>query len=59
MCHLKWHPLTHFGISFMEAENIDVKEVWQDQVQEMHMLCKDLGEAWVWEYLWKSWYILR
>jgi hypothetical protein len=59
MCHLKWHPLTHLGISFMEAESINVKEVWQDHVQEMHTLCKDLDEAWAWEYLWKSWYTLR
>ena len=53
--HLRFHPITHLG-----SEPVDVRDyvdrVWREQVIEMHELCKELGESWAWEYLWKNWY---
>ena len=58
MLHLRWHPLTHLGITEDEAREIDKKGVWQQQTEEMHDLCQDLRENWAWEYLWRSWYLM-
>jgi len=33
-----------------------VRESWLGQVIEMHEKCKEYGESWAWEYLWKNWY---
>jgi hypothetical protein len=55
MSHLHWHPMTHLQVLPSNAQNYREK-VWRIQVNQMHELCKELCEAWAWEYLWKNWY---
>jgi len=53
--HLHWHPVTHLQALPYSARNY-MDTVLRRQVSEMHELCKELGESWAWEYLWKNWY---
>ena len=56
-CHLRWHPATHLPVFSQEdVAKIDPQEVWRDQTAEMHLACKNAGQAWAWEYLWTNWY---
>jgi hypothetical protein len=54
MSHLKWHYLTHDIIMADEAKHVNIYGVWYDHTVQMHELCQSLGEAYAWEYLWKS-----
>jgi hypothetical protein len=58
MIHLTWHPMIFFRMTAEAAKDFDAKQIWELQVQHMHELCQELGEAWAWEYLWKNWYSL-
>ena len=55
MIHLTWHPMIFFHMSEEDVKAFDAKQIWDLQVQYMHELCQELGEAWAWEYLWKNW----
>jgi hypothetical protein len=56
---MHWHPLTHLPLQQIPYDTRNyVQKVWGSQVQRMHQLCKDLGESWAWEYLWKNWYAI-
>ena len=59
MIHLTWHPTIFFRLTAEAAKTFNVKQIWELQVQHMHELCQELGEAWAWEYLWKNWYPLH
>jgi hypothetical protein len=57
MHHLEHHPFIHSG--WRDAEAVareDPREMWVISTQEMYEFCRDLGESWAWEYLWKNWY---
>lgn len=57
LTHLRWHPFTHLPIfTEIDMANIEVRQIWKEQVVEMHNVCKTLGESWAWEYLWNHWY---
>jgi hypothetical protein len=57
MLHLEWHPLIYLDPTETTAgPTLDVQDAWRNQTMEMYQLCEGLGEAWVWEYLWKNWY---
>lgn len=56
MEQFKWHPNLAHHLSPGENYEVNVREIWQEQVEAMHELCKSLGESWAWEYLWKNWY---
>ena len=56
MEQLKWHPALAHHSSPAENYEVNVQEIWQQQVKTMHNVCKGLGESWAWEYLWKNWY---
>ena len=57
MEQLAWHPVLAHHTSPAESHEVNVRQIWQQQVEAMHDLCKSLGESWAWEYLWKNWYI--
>jgi len=57
MYRLAWHPVISFQLTPNTPRDFDIKCIWQLQVTQMHDLCRDLGEQWAWEYLWKNWYI--
>jgi hypothetical protein len=52
--HLHWHPITHFHL-IPSPDMTYLKKAWEYEVTEMHQKCKELGEQWAWEYLWKNW----
>jgi hypothetical protein len=56
MYHLAWHPTIVYRITWDKVTAFDIKAIWKLQVQGMHDLCRELGEQWAWEYLWKNWY---
>ena len=56
MEQFKWHPTLAHHSSPAENCEVNVREIWQQQVETMHDLCKSFGESWAWEYLWKNWY---
>lgn len=57
MLHLEWHSIIFMGPMKEDVETaFDSQNAWELQTIEMHNLCKQLGEAWAWEYLFKNWY---
>jgi hypothetical protein len=57
MLHLEHHPFVHCGWRDAEAlTREDPREMWVISTEEMYRFCRELGESWAWEYLWKNWY---
>jgi hypothetical protein len=57
MCHLNYHSFVSSGWRDEEAlSREDPREMWMISTQEMFEVCRDRGESWAWEYLWKNWY---
>jgi len=55
--HLLWHPLkSKSPAGAISRLEYDVWAIWKAQVEEINVLCHELGEPWAWEYLWKEWY---
>lgn len=57
MTHLQFHPLIYHPIEgeFIQTEE-ELKANWMSQVEDMEKKCREDGESWAWEYLWKHWY---
>jgi len=57
MTHLAWHPyITDPDASQDTMMRFNAQQIWREQTTEMHEVCKSLGEAWAWEYMFKHWY---
>jgi hypothetical protein len=52
MEQLQWHP----ALAHHTSREANIRQIWEQQVEVMHDLCKSLEESWAWEYLWKNWY---
>jgi hypothetical protein len=53
--HLHYHPTLRHRPDLGEVA-LNSEQVWAEQCMEMNELCRDLGQSWAWEYLWKNWY---
>lgn len=54
--HAREHPLISVRPDLRTDEPHNPWVHWERQVLEMYNLCKERGESWAWEYLWKNWY---
>ena len=55
--HLLWHRFkSKSPPGANNRSGYDKWTVWKAQVEEINALCRELGEPWAWEYLWKEGY---
>jgi hypothetical protein len=53
--HLHYHPTLRHRPG-TGPEIFDNEAIWREQCIEMNDLCREHGQSWAWEYLWKNWY---